>query len=58
MNILSFLSMLILIITLLTLIFGVIAYFLYKARERKKTTKELSYEDVLNQLGEKYVFFE
>ena len=58
MNLLSFLSMLILIITLLTLIFGVIAYFLYKTREKKKVKEELTYEDVLNQIGDKYVFFE
>jgi biopolymer transport protein ExbB/TolQ len=50
--------MLILIITLLTLIFGVIAYFLYKSREKKNKKEELSYEDVLHKLEDKYVFFE
>ena len=36
MNVLGFLSVLILVITIITLVFGVIAYFLYKAREKTK----------------------
>jgi len=60
MNILAFLSMLILVITIITLVFGLLAYFFYKVRERQKKdmNKELIYEDVLNELDSKYVFFE
>ncbi|WP_457563354.1 hypothetical protein [Caminibacter pacificus] len=60
MNLLAFLSMLILIITIITLVFGVIAYFLYKSREnaKKKISKELVYEEVLESVGGKYIFFE
>jgi heme/copper-type cytochrome/quinol oxidase subunit 2 len=47
MNLLSFLSFLILAITLLTMVFGVIAYFLYKARERKKDVLNVEYEEIL-----------
>ncbi len=60
MNLLGFLSVLILIITIITLVFGVIAYFLYKAREKKKKTvsKEITYEEALQQIGDEYVYFE
>ena len=58
MNVLSFMSFLVLGITILTMIFGVIAYFLYKARERKQNRDEVSYEDVLASEGEAYLFFE
>ena len=60
MNLLAFLALLILIITIITLVFGVIAYFLYKTRERQKKykTKNLIYEDVLNEIGGNYIFFE
>ncbi|GAB6074067.1 hypothetical protein [Nautilia lithotrophica] len=60
MNILSFLAMMILIITIITLVFGLIAYFLYKSREshKKKYDKKLHYEEVLNETGDKYIFFE
>jgi len=60
MNLLAFLSMLILIITILTLIFGVITYFLYKTREKmkKNISKEILYEEVLESVGDKYIFFE
>jgi len=57
MNILAFLSVLILVITFITLIFGIIAYFLYKTREKNKP-KELSYEDILKETGDEYVYFE
>jgi len=56
MNLIAFLSFTILIITILTLVFGVIAYFLYKAREQKKSTKEISYQDMTKKLGSKYIF--
>jgi len=60
MNILGFLSVLILVITIITLVFGVIAYFLYKTREKKKKqiSKEISYEEILKELGDEYVYFE
>lgn len=57
MNLLSFLSFLILAITLLTMVFGVIAYFLYKAREKKKSAPALTYEEVLEQEESEYLFF-
>ncbi len=58
MNILSFLSFLILVITLLTMVFGVIAYFLYKARERKKIDTEVTYDEALQQENRRYLFFD
>jgi len=57
MNLLSFLSFLILAITLLTMVFGVIAYFLYKAREKKKGGDELTYEKLLEEQEGGLVFF-
>jgi len=57
MNLLSFLSLLILIITLLTMVFGVIAYFLYKAREKKKNVEQLIYEDILEKEECDFLFF-
>jgi heme/copper-type cytochrome/quinol oxidase subunit 2 len=57
MNLLSFLSMLILAITLLTMVFGVIAYFLYKAREKKKGVESISYEEVLKEENKELLFF-
>lgn len=57
MNLLSFLSFLILAITLLTMVFGVIAYFLYKARERKKTEAKISYEEALLLEKKELLFF-
>ena len=60
MNLLAFLALLILIITVITLVFGIIAYFLYKTREKqkKRITKKYVYEDVLNEVGGNYIFFE
>jgi len=60
MNLLSFLALIILIITIITLVFGVIAYFLYKTREKfkKQETKTLLYKEVLNETGGKYLFYE
>ena len=57
MNILAFLSILILVITFLTLIFGVLAYFLYKRREKNKP-KETTYEETLKEIGDEYIYFE
>jgi len=58
MNLLSFLSMLILAITLLTMVFGVIAYFLYKAREKKKSVIGLTYEEALKEEDAEMLFFQ
>jgi heme/copper-type cytochrome/quinol oxidase subunit 2 len=57
MNLLSFLSFIILAITLLTMVFGVIAYFLYKAREKKKGGAELTYEQALEHEQAEMIFF-
>jgi len=57
MNLLSFLSFLILAITLLTMVFGVIAYFLYKVREKKKREVEMTYEETVAQEESGYLFF-
>jgi len=57
MNLLSFLSFLILAITLLTMVFGVVAYFLYKARERNKRVITLTYEAVLEREHTQMLFF-
>ncbi|MBD3839926.1 MAG: hypothetical protein IE878_06040 [Epsilonproteobacteria bacterium] len=57
MNLLSFLSLLILAITLLTMVFGVIAYFLYKARERKKGEAGITYEQALENEQSDLLFF-
>ncbi|WP_457559870.1 hypothetical protein [Caminibacter sp.] len=57
MNVLAFLSMLILIITFITLIFGIIAYFLYKSRQKNKP-KNLTYEEILKESGDDYLYFE
>jgi len=57
-NLLSFLSFLILVITLLTMVFGVLAYFLYKAREKKKGEDDISYEETVEAQGGELIFFE
>ena len=57
MNLLSFLSFLILAITLLTMVFGVVAYFLYKAREKKKGASQITYEEALQEADSEYLFF-
>jgi len=57
MNLLSFLSFLILAITLLTMVFGVVAYFLYKARERKKGAPKITYEEALAHEERDMLFF-
>jgi len=57
MNLLSYLSFLILTITLLTMVFGVVAYFLYKAREKKKGESKISYEEALERESGDLLFF-
>ena len=57
MNILAFLSIIILVITFITLIFGILAYFLYKTRE-KKLNKNSSYEELLKEGEDEFIYFE
>ncbi|WP_281950463.1 hypothetical protein [Nitrosophilus kaiyonis] len=59
MNFIALLSFVILIITILTLIFGIIAYFLYKAREKKSKLKNriIPYEEALKIENSNYLFF-
>ena len=60
MNVISFMSFIVLIITIMTLVFGVVAYFLYKARERKAKTnnKTLDYKELLMEQGDEFYFFQ
>lgn len=39
------------------MVFGVIAYFLYKAREKKKESAELTYEKALANENRDLLFF-
>lgn len=57
MNLLTFLSFLILSITLLTMIFGLLAYMLYKIRNKKRAGVHASYEEVSEKKGDPYLFF-
>lgn len=57
MNLLSFLSLLIMAITILTMVFGVIAYFLYKAKEKKRGGEEITYEQTLEIENKELLFF-
>lgn len=58
MNFIAFMTMIILVVSIFTLVFGVIAYFLYKAREKNRRTRDKSYEDIVNESGRQYIFFE
>jgi len=60
MNFIAILSFSILVIIILTLIFGVIAYFLYKIREkqRKKGREMITYEELREESGREYLFFD
>ena len=58
MNFIAFMTMIILVVSIFTLVFGVIAYFLYKAREKNRKKNNVSYEDVLNEHKQEYIFFE
>ena len=58
MNLLTFMSFLILAVTILTMVFGVISYFMYKARENKKHGEVVTYEDELTKQEKKYLFFD
>ena len=58
MNLLTFMSFLILAVTILTMVFGVISYFMYKAREKKKHGEVVTYEDELGRQNVNYLFFD
>lgn len=59
MDLIAFMSMVILIITVLTLSFGVVAYFLYKLREKRaKKKQQATYEELRDECGTDYIFFE
>ena len=40
------------------MVFGVLAYFLYKAREKKKGEDDISYEETVEAQGGELLFFE
>ena len=58
MNFISFMTMIILVVSIFTLVFGVIAYFLYKVREKNRKSHNIAYEDVLDEHKQEYIFFE
>jgi len=60
MNFIAFLSFSVLVIIILTLVFGVVAYFLYKMRERqrRKGSDVITYEELKEEAGRKYLFFD
>ena len=60
MNFIAFLSFSVLVIIILTLVFGVAAYFLYKMRERqrRKGSDVITYEELREEEGRKYLFFD
>lgn len=59
MNLIGLMSIVILIITVLTLIFGIIAYFMYKIRDKRNSRRPpTSYEDKCNELGIDFIFFD
>jgi heme/copper-type cytochrome/quinol oxidase subunit 2 len=60
MNFIAFLSFSVLVIIILTLVFGVAAYFLYKMRERqrRKGSDVVTYEELKEEEGRKYLFLD
>jgi len=60
MNFIAFLSFSVLVIIILTLVFGVVAYFLYKMRERqrRKGSDVITYEELREEEGRKYLFID
>jgi heme/copper-type cytochrome/quinol oxidase subunit 2 len=59
MNLIGIMSIVILVITILTLVFGVIAYFMYKIREKRNSQRTpTSYEEKCIELGTDYIFFD
>jgi len=60
MNFIAFLSFSVLVIIILTLVFGIVAYFLYKMRERqrRKGSDVITYEELREESGRKFLFFD
>jgi len=60
MNFIAFLSFSVLVIIILTLVFGITAYFLYKIRERQKRkgVDVATYEELKEEEGREYLFFD
>jgi len=60
MNFIAFLSFSVLVIIILTLVFGMVAYFLYKIRERQKRkgVDIATYEELKEEEGREYLFFD
>ena len=56
MNILTFVSFLILTIIILTVVFGIISYFMYKARD-KKQDETITYKEELQKQQKEFLFF-
>ncbi len=59
---LTLMAYLIVFITIITMVFGIIAYYVYKMRERKRSKKmDIQSKDLLlrcNDERKKYLFFE
>ena len=59
MDLIAVMSMVILVITILTLSFGVVAYVLYKLRDKRARDKAAAtYEEIRDECGTDYIFFE
>jgi len=60
MDFIAILSFSIMVIIILTLIFGIIAYFLYKIREKQRKTNNdtISYQDLRDSSSRKYLYFD
>ena len=61
-NFLTLMAYLIVFITIITMVFGIIAYYVYKMRERKRSKKmDIQTKNLLltyNDERKKYLFFE
>ncbi len=57
-DILKVLSYTVVVITVLTMIFGVLAYNFYKIRERKRAKNSASLDGALEQVRDKYLYFQ
>ncbi len=59
MNLIGIMSIVILVITIFTLVFGVIAYFMYKIRDKKNAKRiPTNYEEKCIELGTDFIFFD
>ncbi len=56
-DILKILSYTVVVITILTMIFGVIAYYFYKLRERRRKLESANNSDQIQE-KDKYLYFE